>query len=277
MDLAAFVAPGADRDRTLSILRRRLDEARAAWPGLAAPGEGFLAFLAGHRPEGRDTAVWLAGTNVPDLYLAHACARGEPAALATLERAFMPRLRAFLVKRFAAAEVADETLQLLRTRLLVAEGGRPPRIASYRGEGELLGWMSTAASRLLMDWHRGRGAEGQEPRSAPPEPTSGDPEVQYLKSRYGAEFRAAFEETLAGLADRDANVLRLYYLEGMTADALAALYQVSSKTIRRWLEATRGKLLAATQRHLGQRLALTTKEVDSVLRLLQSELWVELR
>jgi RNA polymerase sigma-70 factor, ECF subfamily len=258
-----------------SALREGLARARASWPGVHLGDDMFLRYLAERLPPLVAPEVALARLNVSDLYLACGCAHAVPTALAALERNLIPQITAFLLRRYNAAGFIDDVIQTLLTRVLVpdAEGNR--RIGSYRGEGELLGWLSTVAGRVLVDVCRSkeRATEHATEEARVPEPLSGDPEVQYLKTKYGREFRTAFHETLAGLPVREANVLRHYYLDGMTADAIAALYRVSSTTIRRWLEATREKLLDATSRNLRDRLNVDAEELDSIFRLLESEIW----
>jgi RNA polymerase sigma-70 factor (ECF subfamily) len=171
---------------------------------------------------------------------------------------------------------ADEVVQAVRERVLLAAGGTPPRIVAYRGRGALLGWLSTTAARTLVDLQRSPQHRPTAGDGDPPEPASSDPEVGYLKTRYRNEFRAAFDATIAGLPPDEANLLRLYHLEGMTADAIAALLRVSSKTVRRRLERTRQRILDEVHRRLREQLRISPSELDSLLRFIDTELSVTL-
>src|SRR5437660_1544495 len=54
---------------------------------------------------------------------------------------------------------ADEALQVVREHLLVAKDGAPGRIAEYRGEGPLEGWLRVAAVRAALRLQRQRKPE----------------------------------------------------------------------------------------------------------------------
>ncbi len=69
-----------------------------------------------------------------------------------------------------------------------------------------------------------------------------DPEMDYLKTRYAKEFRAAFASVLARLPEREREILRKYFLEGVKTDAIGALYKVDGSTARRWLGGTRERI-----------------------------------
>jgi RNA polymerase sigma-70 factor (ECF subfamily) len=99
-----------------------------------------------------------------------------------------------------------------------------------------------------------------------------DPELRYLKERYGREFRSAFTTTLAALATREANVLRLYYLDGLSAEAIGATYGVHPRTVHKWLTTSRQNILLQTRRILGDQLGLKETELDSLMVLVQSQL-----
>src|SRR5262249_22511362 len=129
-----------------------------------------------------------------------------------------------------------EVQQLVRKKLFVRDGATAPKIREYRGTGSLSGWVRIVAIRTARDLQRSHKmhapveeAGASQIRSALP-----DPELQYLKKRYGREFRQAFQTVLSTLPERERNVMRLHFLEGMTSAAIGALYQVQGATIRLW-------------------------------------------
>src|SRR5687768_14380224 len=85
---------------------------------------------------------------MPEREIASRCARGEPAALAWFDRRYLGRVDAIACRLGLSPALAEEIKQLLRCRLFVGEQG-PPRIASFRGDGPLDGWLAVAASRLI--------------------------------------------------------------------------------------------------------------------------------
>ncbi len=99
-----------------------------------------------------------------------------------------------------------------------------------------------------------------------------DPELQYLKARYASELRQALETTLADLSPREATVLRLYFLEGMTTFAIGSMYRVAERTARHWIATIRTKILDETRHRLGDRLNIPDGEIESLVRLLRDDL-----
>ena len=55
------------------------------------------------------------------------------------------------------------------------------------------------------------------------------------------------------------------------------LFQVSSRTVQRWIAETRRCILDETRRRLAARLALSESQVDTVMRLVQSQIDVNIR
>lgn len=211
-----------------------------------------------------------------DLRLAQACAGGDADAIARFDSAFGPLIHR-AARRFGNDDFAAEVTQLVRRRLLVAEDA-PPRLAEYRGQGPLAGFLQAVTVRLALNLQKASGrltsALGDE--ALLDTPAGGDdPELAVIKQRYRAEFKDAFAAAMAGLEDDARNALRLHYLDGLTLADLGRLYGWSAPTASRRLTAAREAVLATTRRLLGERLALSPAEVDSVLRLIESRLSVD--
>jgi RNA polymerase sigma-70 factor (ECF subfamily) len=248
-------------------------EAALAWPGFDLPAERFVRALALLVAEEEDLLAALAGLRASDLYLAQACAEGVPAALAALEQ-LLVRQAAAVLGYAGDAAACDEMVQALRIKLLVAEGDGLPRIARYGGRGPLEGWLHVIAVRALIDLRR------TQPRLAPLEQepaqwlsgAATDPEIAALRRQYKDEFRQAFGEVLAGLSSREGAVLRLYFLQGATAETLAGMYRVSVRTVRRWLAEVRERVFDATYAKLVERLRLSSSQVASLLTILETDL-----
>jgi RNA polymerase sigma-70 factor (ECF subfamily) len=283
-DLAqAFLAAreGASSSEPLSALEARLaqvlETARAAWPGVVLDGPRFITHLSRHLPlEGSWEA--LERFHLGDLYLACACTHGVPAALAAFESRFLPEVAVAVARMKLPAATVDEVRQQLRQKMLVSTPDAPARLAAYPGTGPLTGWVRAAALWLALDMQRRGSGAAHEDDSALPllvEPGD-DPELAYLKRTYRAEFNDAFTQSLTALAPRQRNVLRLKYLDGLSIDQLGALYGVHRATAARWAVAAQEALLAETRRLLTERLRLTHSQLDSVLRLISSQIDVNL-
>jgi RNA polymerase sigma-70 factor, ECF subfamily len=253
-----------------------VSDARAAWPSLTVPEERFLVHLAGRVAAERGGADGLGRLRAGDLYLACACAGGDPDATSAFLENFMPQVHAALAGLGAGASERDELAQQLISLLFVGDEGRSGAIATYSGRGSLRSWVRSVAVRTAMR-QLGR------IRSSPTDddgleavPAADDPEVHLLRARYGDAFRAAFREALAALTPRQRNLLKQHTLDELTVDQIGRLYRVHRATAARWVAAAREELCEGTRRRLVERLSVSNQEVDSILRLVWSQLDVSI-
>lgn len=270
------MVPPSDPSDLDAALAEALAAGRAAWPDLALDPHDFIAHLTARLPEGPDPGAAVRALHAADLYLACACARGDARALAWFDEHFLSAVGRAWGGRHRLAHLADEVRQALRVRLLVSDGGGPPRIAGYSGRGPLGAWVRMAATRLGLDLVRRERPEARGDDELLLEAREDDPELQYLKTRYAAELNEALQTTLAALSARTASVLRLHYQEGMTVDAIGTMYRVSGRTVQRWLAEARRTILDETRRLLGERLGLTDSRLDSLIGLVRSRLDISL-
>ncbi len=201
-----------------------------------------------------------------DLYLACGCAEGDRAALEIFERELLSQVPQFIARTDSSPAFADEVKQAVREKLWV---GPRPAIAEYGGSGPLGAWLRIVAARTALNLKRGKAPAGDpfEVNAAQP-----DPELDYLKARYGQEFREAFRRVLGALPPRDKSLLSLYYLEGLSSTAIAHTFKVHAATVRRWVDDARARIVDETYQLLKERLDLSSKELHSLLKLLQSQL-----
>jgi RNA polymerase sigma-70 factor (ECF subfamily) len=234
-----------------------------AWPAFRVSRERFIA-AAGDR----DVVA-------EDLYLALACADGNEAAIAAFRDAHVPALRQALGKLGGmSAATIDEVVQRVLVIVFVGEAG-PPQITTYSGRGTLRSWIRTIGVRT------GRRQLGLEADvagdDALPDITASDPELDLLRERYRDQVKHAFAAAFAELADRERNVLRQYHIDGLTIDQLATLYQVNRATTARWVAGARLAVITRTRKHLVDRYGIAAAEVDSIIRLVRSQLDVSVR
>jgi RNA polymerase sigma-70 factor (ECF subfamily) len=212
-----------------------------------------------------------------DLYLACACARADDRAIALFDARYLGEVDRALPK--TAPSVIDETKQVLRRRFFVSENDAPPRIAEYKGRGDLRGWVRAAAVRAA--WRVGRQPKGQtEVESHVFRAIAGagdDLELDYLKRRYLGEFEEALREAFLVLPVRDRNVSRYYYGKGLSIDAIGALYHVHRSTVARWLNRITALLVETTRKRMMARLGANRAEVSSLVRMLESRIDMTLR
>jgi RNA polymerase sigma-70 factor (ECF subfamily) len=270
--LAPAAAARANPKTLEPALRDLVSSARMAHPTVdVAPAE-FVAYAAERLVVQEELETAVAALHAGDLYLACACAKGDSTALAVFEKQFLSKVVSYLARSDALPAFSDEVRQVLRERMLVARDRLGPKIASYSGRGPLGGWLRIAATRIAIDLRRSERPHVALDDALPIKAPIIDPELGYLKARYGREFRHAFETTLLGLNPREASLLRLHIVEGLTAEAIASTYRVNPRTIRKWIAECKRTILSETRRLLGDRLGLDEAELDSLMVLVRSQL-----
>jgi RNA polymerase sigma-70 factor, ECF subfamily len=270
----------ADLDRRLWTL---VAEGRAAWPELAVDAVHVVEFVA--RQVTADLAeAALDGLRPADLYLACGCARRLPQAIAAFDRDYMREVDIALARmRIAAPRVAD-VKQLVRQRLFVGGGTAgaptsPGKIAEYGGRGDLRRWVRSVAVRTcLNDLRKGKREVlvDDDQLIAQHAIAADDPEVEYMKRTYASEFKAAFSEALGGLGAREQTLLRYHHVDGLNIDEIGAIYRVHRVTAFRWLEKAKEILVRGTLETLRARLRLPADELESVLRMIRSQIHLSL-
>jgi RNA polymerase sigma-70 factor (ECF subfamily) len=293
--VAAFVETSGEPLRTalaeVSDLGTRLTEllanGQAAWPALSLDPLALMRFVARQvtvhlqpaEPAAEalgasDLIEALEGVRPGDLYLACACACGDSQAITSFERGYMNEVDHALARMNVDGSRLADVKQLVRQRLFVGQGGAPGKISEYGGRGDLRRWVRSVAVRTcLNDLRKGKREvladdETLIARHAIP---VDDPEVAYMKRTYAAEFRAAFSAALAKADAREQTLLRYHHVDGLNIDEIGAIYRVHRVTAFRWLEKAKERLVRATLEDLRARLRLSPRELDSVLRMIRSQ------
>jgi RNA polymerase sigma-70 factor, ECF subfamily len=263
-----------------ALLAAHLAEGAREWPTIALEPASYLRHLADKLRERASEAADHVIRTMPasDLYLAAACTAGDQTAIAAFRDVVFPVIRPALVKLGVSPSTIDEAEQRVLVMILVGDPVRPA-IASYGGRGRLRSWVRSIAvrtARRLAGITEGAADTAQDELD---QLTAGvhDPELAMLRERYRDQVRAALAETLASLAERQRNVLRQYYIDGLTIDQLAALYHVDRATTARWVIGARSAVLDGTRDRLRTVLGVTSEEVESILRLVRSQLELSLR
>jgi RNA polymerase sigma-70 factor, ECF subfamily len=259
---------GAHPEELERVLRDLVASAGAAWPGVSLSTERYIHHLAARLGDGDPAAL-----RGPDLFLACACGERDPAALAAFEAAYAVEIGAVLAKMRALGPAADELRQRLRQKLFV-DGA----IAEYAGSGELRSWLRVVLVRLALNARRDEKRhvtleDGMLLSLAVP---ADDPELEIMKRAYRRELEGALQEAVQSLPAREKNLLYLHFVDGLPIERLGALHRVHRTTASRWLASAQQALLAGTRRALMARLAVGRAELDSILRLIQSRIELNL-
>src|SRR5262249_39658610 len=86
------------------------------------------------------------------------------------------------------------------------------------------------------------------------------------------EVKDAFKEAFAALSAAQRNLLRLYYLDGLTIDEIAAIKRIHRATVARRIAHCREQVATHTHQALVERLGISSSQVDSLMRLVRSHL-----
>ena len=211
-----------------------------------------------------------------DLLLACACAQGMPEAVSLFERELTPRALQSIRRVNANPEFVEETLQVLRQRLLV---GPRAKIREYSARGPLFAWLAVVATRTALDEIRGRRAFPDYQDDLPTRlvDSSGDPELLAIKARYAAPFRRAVLDALSELKAEERNLLRMYLVSRCSLSEIARAYAVHRATAARRLVRARESVFKAVRSQLRlQNGGLTDREFASIARAVQSQLDLDL-
>jgi RNA polymerase sigma-70 factor (ECF subfamily) len=234
-----------------------------------------VAHLATRLDPGEDFAIAVSRLRLPELFLAWACGRRDPAAMAHFEAAFFAEVGAAFRRFDALPLTLDDVRQRVRTLLFLSE---PPALAGYSGTGALRGWVRAAVLHFLIN------VSTREARERPTEAAffesvvdaSPDAEAAYLKEACRAEFEQAFAAAMESLEPRDRALLRYAFADGSSVDQIGAVYGVHRATAARWVAAARDALVERTRAELMARLRVSETEAGSIVRVALSRMGMSL-
>jgi RNA polymerase sigma-70 factor (ECF subfamily) len=272
--LAARPATTSPRQALEAELTTRLQQAQGAWGDLDVPTERAVAWWADRAPIDGD----LAALHTNDLFLASALADGNRAALQLFEKRVMTALDPVLIRLRLQPADLDEVKQRTRDATLVSQANQPAGINGYDGRGPLTGWLRVVATRLALKLDRAKtvGVANDDAifaAAAAPD----DVELQAIKLRHGPTLQASFDQALRALSAREKNLLRQHLVDDLSIDEMVPLYGVHRATVARWIAMAKTHLLELTREALQDRLQIDSRECDSLILALQSQLRVSLR
>jgi RNA polymerase sigma-70 factor (ECF subfamily) len=252
-------------------LQAKLTAARAAFPGVAFPVETSARAL-GRAVKGTpdDTLEALP----VDLLLAAAALAGDAQALAAIDEWVVSESRRAAQHLGAGASFADELAQQVRQRVLSPP---TPKLADYLGRGSLRKWLRASATRLGLNLVSAEGrhrseADDDEAALGELQTSAASPELALAKAELATHFKAALAAAFATLTPKERNLLRLYFLDGVSSPQLAQTYGTHRVTVTRWLASARERVVTAAVAHLKAQGVLSTASVGDLHVLLRSQL-----
>lgn len=260
-------------DRVPELVARWLAEARAAYPGVVVRDVDFAGAIEARLALGISPDELAAC----DVYLAIACAAGDPVAVRQFETDHIARVERWLAAIEKQPAVLDEVRQRVRTRALVGRDDGPPRIADYSGRGPLGAWVRVIALREHASLHRADGKlDSDDELDTLARSGELSPELAAIIARYRPLIVGAFRAAIAELPPRDRTLLRLCYVDGSGLDAIGRMYGVNKSTVSRWLAAARATVLEQARTRVRTALAASDPDVESLLGLMPRDLELSL-
>lgn len=248
-------------------LRDLVTAAAAQWPGVTVDIDDVVSVLEAKRAS--DDPPPLEPAAIAELVLAVACARGDEAAIAAFDRAYLDVVPRALARMNLSVATVEDVRATVRDKLLLADGSAPPRILGYAGRGRLRGLVQVTATRMAIDRIRREEQEVELPASREVA-ASADLALSLIKAQYREAFATGFARAVAGASARDRNLLRLHYLGGVTLEQLARMYGVHRATVVRWLAGAREAVFGATRAHVADTLGAPADELDGMFDLVRS-------
>lgn len=244
---------------------------RDAFPLIDLSEAAFAEFAAARADH---VAIW--GADVErgaDLYLAAACVAQIPAAVAEFMERFGARIPQYIARVAHDREIVAEVRQIIATRCLVAEPGRPAALSSYSGAGSLEGWVRATAVReaLALTKRAERQTDGYE-TMLEAQLVWADQEISMIKKVYSAPVSAAFAAACKQLPSEQRALLRLHFAQGVTTAQLATMYGVSRATLVRRLTEAREALVALVKDKLKCSMGVEERDFLSVMKLVNSQI-----
>lgn len=244
------------------------------WPGVALTIEAFTRHLSSLRCIER-----LPG-NINELYLCAACTLGQRKGLELLEAEYFPALTVRLRRMLREEHLADEVLQTVRIRLLT---GLSPKIASYRGEGSLAGWLGVVSAHAAQDFLRRRNMQRKHMNElmmglatgqvAGKDRMSPSPEELALNDERVRACDSALRSAMGSLDAGDQHLLREHFLFGASINELAPHYTSSStgvevhrSTVARRIQRSARRVRNRVRTRLSAHYAeLSVQDLDSLV------------
>lgn len=245
-----------------------LSGARAAWPALPLKAEEFARFLAERFESPHDVPRDTLG----DLFLACACAGNVPGALQAFRERMFPVV-VLALRPFDESEAfAEEVFQRLSGSLFVSAIPAQGKITRYRGQGSLAGFVATSARRIALRLSTDSARFQGEAELVHHFSQFEEQETSLLKLRYRDTFNRALAVALRGLSRRERLVLRMNLVERVSTTRIAAIYRVSQPTVSRWIQRSAKNIFAAVKGLVCDELAIDTRELESLLLLVRSQI-----
>jgi len=273
--LATSAQAAFSDDQLAAILTDLHARGAAGWPDVRLDPVRFAGELV-RRVGAACTPAALAQLH-HDVYLAIACADGDPQAIAACDQHCAREVEFAASRLRATATQTDDIRSEMRRLLFTSDDNRTAAVVAFTGHGDLRGYARVIAARTLARrMKRDRHEVSLDDEMIDVLAPALDPEVAFLREQYRPDVDVAFRAAIAMLPDRSRAVLRYHLLDGWSIDQIGALYHVHRATAARWLASAREDLGARIRTGLAERLAIPESQVDSIVALVTSRIEISL-
>lgn len=272
MLLQAFlkeVGDARDVEALRSSLTGKLEHARRQFPSIvfdeARAGTSFGRAL---RAGGDVDAL------SSELLVAAEALAGSAPALAVIDALIVSEAKQAAKALRAGDGFAEELAQQVRVKLFSPPA---PKLADYGGRGSLKKWLRAAATRLGLNQlsadgrHRTEEDDDEEALGRI-EGGAASPERALANAETAKLFSQALKAAFGALSPKERNLLRLYFLDGVSSEQLAKTYGTHRVTITRWLAAARETVVKDAVNRLAGMGVLSGASVGDVPALVRSHL-----
>lgn len=254
------------------LLERVTEAGAAAWTTWSGDRVAFKRRLVALVDDDDSPIETLRGLHAADLYLADACARRVPEALAVFATKHLSRIDSHLKGFRGSPLAADDVRRELEDILLFGRGATAPRIGQYDGRGPLDGFVAAVTRNVARTFLRRTTRERtRELQSGDQPAVSGESAKRLVASRYEAAIGEAVRAGLSSLDRRSRNIVRLHLSEGVTLTQIARMLSVHQSTVSRGLDAAVRHLYSEIRKRLREAHGLSDAEMESIVRDLRSQ------
>jgi RNA polymerase sigma-70 factor, ECF subfamily len=244
--------------------------AAGRWPGLRVAEQAWLDYLAARDLLTRPAEPPL----IEDMFLACACSLGVAGAIELFDKRFQPLIEQVARSFDPAPHFCDEVKQELHRTLFVSAKLGAPRIAQFTGRGPLSAWIVTATKRLALRLKKGTSQRRHADDELLAEQLSPerDAEWLWLSGRYREVLERALSNAIRQLSERDRMILRMHTVRGLSMASIARMHGVSQPTVSRWMRDAREEVLRSVLAAVCEECNCNHRELESIVRLVQSQL-----
>ena len=239
-----------------------------------------------HEPAADAVAVegFLDGLHADDLCLVLACERGDEQAWSDLFEGYSVTVRSAARSASSNEAMADDLAQSIWAELHGLKSradGRPSgKLGYYSGVGSLGGWLRAVVGQLAIDQHRRQtrlvqaeedsdldrmALDDAETEREGAFQVSATPEELLASQSAGADVENALAQALAGLADEDRLLMKLYYFDGLRLREAGAVLGVHEATASRRLTRIHGEVRQKVESILMKEHGWTKAEATRML------------